>query len=29
VDVHGCMEKIQAGVQLKINATEGWVEIVS
>jgi pyruvate,water dikinase len=28
VDVHGCMDRIQSGQQLRINATEGWVEIV-
>ena len=29
VDVHGCMDRIRTGAQLKVNATEGWVEIVS
>ena len=28
VDVHGCTEKIRSGQSLKINASEGWVEIV-
>jgi pyruvate,water dikinase len=28
VDVHGCTEKIRSGQTLKINASEGWVEIV-
>jgi len=28
VDVHGCTEKIRSGQLLKINASEGWVEIV-
>lgn len=29
VDVHGCMDRIPAGARLKVNASEGWVEIVS
>ncbi len=29
VDVHGCMDRIHSGAQLRVNATEGWVEIVS
>jgi len=29
VDVHGCMDRIHSGQQLRINATEGWVEIIS
>ncbi len=28
VDVHGATEKIRSGQSLKINASEGWVEIV-
>lgn len=28
VDVHGCTEKIRSGQSLRINASEGWVEIV-
>ncbi len=28
VDVHGCTEKIRSGQSLKINASEGWVEII-
>jgi pyruvate,water dikinase len=28
VDVHGCTEKIRSGQLLKVNASEGWVEIV-
>ncbi len=28
VDVHGCTEKIRSGQSLKINASEGWVEIM-
>jgi len=29
VDVHDCTRRIRSGQQLRVNATEGWVEIVS
>lgn len=28
VDVHGCTERIRSGTQLRVNADEGWVEII-
>lgn len=28
VDVHGCTDKIRSGQSLRINASEGWVEII-
>ena len=28
VDVHDCTRKIRSGQRLRVNATEGWVEIV-
>ncbi len=29
VDVHGATERIRSGTQLRVNASEGWVEIIS